>query len=154
MRFTTGPSLWHVAISALAGVSNAHFVLQIPTSIGYTSALEGTAPCGSYSPTDRSKGVTNWPLGGSAVKVLTTHSHSTWDFKIALLSNTASWIPVTRVLDQSGVGYLCEPQIPGLAAWVNQDAVLQVIQHATDGDLYQVWLQRHPLPQQPIVGQR
>lgn len=45
------------------------------------------------------------------------------------------------VLSQQGVGSFCEPQLPGRADWIGQDVVFQVIQHAPDGQLYQVTLQ-------------
>ena len=122
----------------LGAVTNAHFVLQIPTSIGYDDTLESTGPCGSFDPSDRSKGVTDWPIGGYPVSVLTTHTTVTWDFKASLLSDVGTWVPLTPVLDQTGVGFFCEPSIPGNPAWVGQQAVLQVTQHGPDGVLYQV----------------
>jgi hypothetical protein len=132
-------------IGHLATPITAHFILQIPTSIGYDDTNEGIAPCGNFNASDRSKGVKTWPVGGSAIKVLTTHTSVTWEYKMALLSNTASWTSVTPLLYQSGVPYFCEPQIPAPAAWAGLDAVLQVIQHTSHGDLYQVSISRgHP----------
>jgi hypothetical protein len=137
---------WTVIIPVLAAVCHAHFILLSPISLGYDDARETEGPCGSFNPLDRSTGVTEFPLGGLAVNVITTHLTVTWEFNAALLTDVAKWVPLTPVLSQTGFGAFCEPQIPGNPAWVGLDAVLQVIQHGPDGDLYQVckelWLQR------------
>ncbi|KAH8650812.1 hypothetical protein BGZ60DRAFT_388634 [Tricladium varicosporioides] len=124
-------------LACLISMGSSHFVLQIPTSIGYNDALEGTAPCGSFSATDRSKGVTNWQVAGAAISVITTHTSVTWDFKAALVSSPTTWVLLTPVLTQTGVGFFCEPKIPGLTAWIGQPAILQVTQHGVDCALYQ-----------------
>ncbi|ORX98866.1 hypothetical protein BCR34DRAFT_576860 [Clohesyomyces aquaticus] len=125
-------------VSLFSILGSAHYVLQYPISIGYNDALETTGPCGSFSATDRSKGVTNWPVAGSAIKVLTTHPSVTWEFRAAKLSAPTVWTSLTPILTQTaGIGTLCEPQIPGLPAWIGLDAILQIISHAPDGNLYQ-----------------
>jgi hypothetical protein len=123
---------------SLAAAANAHFVLQIPTSLGFDDAVEATGPCDGFDPTSRSTGVTEWPINGGAIGVLTTHTHVTWKFNAALLSDTSKWVPLTKDIDQTGVGSYCVPQVAGNPAWVGQDAVLQVIQIGVDGTLYQV----------------
>lgn len=127
-----------IFLGYVALIGNCHFVLQIPTSIGYDDAHEGAAPCGNFDPTSRVGGPTNWPVGGSAISVLTTHTSVTWDIKAALVNDTSNWVRLVPVLTQTGVGFFCEPHIPGLAAWIGLPAVLQVTQHASDGALYQV----------------
>ncbi|KAH8650806.1 hypothetical protein BGZ60DRAFT_436689 [Tricladium varicosporioides] len=117
-------------------ITEAHFVLQTPISLGFDDDAEGTSPCGGFAATGRTN-VTNWPTGGSAINVLTTHSTATWEFKAARLSNLNHWVSLTRNLTQSGVGTLCEPKIPGRKQWEGDAAVLQVIQHRDDGALYQ-----------------
>jgi hypothetical protein len=126
------------AILTLLSLSSGHFVLQSPTSLGFDDENESVAPCGSFNPTDRSTGVTDWPVGGSAVNVLTTHTSTTWEFNAALVSDPGVWVPLTPSLKQTGVGTFCEPGIPGVAAWVGRDAVLQVLARGPDGVLYQV----------------
>lgn len=115
-----------------------HFVLELPTSLGYNGALEATAPCDTFDPTVRTT-VTNWPTGGSAIAFITTHPSVTWIYKVALISNLSTWVPLTRTLNQtSGTGFFCEPQVPRFFAWIGLPAVLQVTQNAPDGTLYQV----------------
>ncbi|KAH8879300.1 hypothetical protein GQ53DRAFT_756110 [Thozetella sp. PMI_491] len=50
----------------------AHFVLQIPTSLGFDDDAEADSPCGGFNATDRTN-VTNFPIKGGAVGVLTTN---------------------------------------------------------------------------------
>ncbi|KAF2471659.1 uncharacterized protein BDR25DRAFT_222362 [Lindgomyces ingoldianus] len=127
-----------ILLFSLFGLGHSHFVLQKPTSLGFDDDAESTGPCGGFTATDRSKGVTDWPIAGSSIEILTTHTTATWNFKAALVSNTSNWVPLTPPLIQTaGVGTLCEPQIPGLKGWVGKPAVLQVSQSGHDGNLYQ-----------------
>lgn len=150
MQFQTSPL---VAVLALAAGGCAHFVLQIPTSLGFDDALEATGPCGSFKPTDRSTGVTTWPVGGGSVGVLTTHTQVTWNFKAALLSDPANFVSLVHDVSQKGVGSVCFPSIPGNPNWVGQDAVLQVIQNGVDGTLYQVGTYINLFAEQDIGGE-
>jgi len=126
------------ALLALPSLVASHFVLINPVSLGYDDTRELLGPCGGFTPTDRSTGVTDWPLSGSWINVLTTHEDVIWTYSMALLSDPTTWIPVTPKLHQLGVGQFCEPSMPPNPAWVGQDAILQVIQDAVDGLLYQV----------------
>ncbi|KAK1763047.1 hypothetical protein QBC33DRAFT_500201 [Phialemonium atrogriseum] len=130
------PSLSTILFLGAVTLSKAHFVLQIPTSLGFDDDAETESPCGGFDPQKRNN-VTLWPVGGSAVGLLTTHSEATWDFKAAFLSDLETWVPLTGVLHQTGVGSFCEPVVPGDESWVGEEAVLQVVQHGHDGDLYQ-----------------
>lgn len=133
-----------IFLVTLVQLCATHFLLQYPTTIGYTDADQPVSPCGGYSATDRSAGVTSWPLGGNSIKVISTHSSVVWEFRAARASNPTAWVSLTPQLSQTGLGHFCEPQIPGYAPWVNQDAVLQIIQHTNHGDLYGV--RRGPPP--------
>ncbi|KAH8650807.1 hypothetical protein BGZ60DRAFT_533997 [Tricladium varicosporioides] len=96
-----------IFLAYFALLSNCHFVLQIPTSIGYDDANEGVAPCGNFDPTSRVGGPTSWPVGGSAISVITTHTSVTWDIKAALVNDTTNWVQLVPVLTQTRVGFFC-----------------------------------------------
>ncbi|KAK0713317.1 hypothetical protein B0T26DRAFT_649311 [Lasiosphaeria miniovina] len=128
--------LW---LLGLIGQSVAHFVLFSPVSLGYDDTRETESPCGSFDATDRSTGVTDWPVEGYPVSILTTHGSVTWEANAALISEGAiTWVPLVLPFAQTGVGDVCFTQVPGNPAWVGQAAVVQLIQHAPDGLLYQV----------------
>lgn len=135
MQFKFTPSV--LAAVVLCTITNAHFVLDIPTSLGFDDELEDVAPCGGFDPHTRTN-ITNFFTKGSPVSVLTTHLSVTFEFNAAIASNLNHWVPLTRVLNQTGVGEFCEPQIPAITSWAGKQAVLQVIQHGPDGTLYQV----------------
>ncbi len=117
---------------------SAHFVLQVPTSLGFDDALEGAGPCGSFDITDRHT-VTPWPLAGGPVQVISTHPKADWTISAALLNSTGSFRPMVPQIRQAGLGTFCLPAVPGIPDWEGQDAVLQMIQNAADGLLYQVF---------------
>ena len=118
-------------------LSKAHFVLQSPTSLGFNDAVEGTGPCDSFDIKSRGN-VTNWPIGGYPVQILTTHPQVLLEFRAALLSNTDGWVNIIEPVEQTGVGTFCLPAVTGYEAWIGQDAVFEIVQFAPDGLNYQV----------------
>jgi hypothetical protein len=99
--------------------------------------MEGTGPCGSFDITNRDT-VTNWPIGGYPVYMITTHPLVVLEFRAALVNDTSTWINLIPPINQYGLGYFCEPAMPGFAPWAGLPAVLQVAQYAPDGINYQV----------------
>lgn len=127
---------------ALAVPATAHFVLQSPSSIGYEDLKEGEAPCGGFDIMKRDP-LVEWPVAGLPVALLSTHPAATYRFRAALINDTTKFVNLVPLLSQSGFGALCLTSMPGIAAWAGLDAVVQITQTATDGDLYQVLV---PLP--------
>ncbi|KAJ9134358.1 hypothetical protein NKR23_g10201 [Pleurostoma richardsiae] len=120
-----------------AAIAGAHFVLQIPTSLGFDDDHESTGPCDTFDPTDRSNVVTDWAINGGNIGLLTTHPNVTWEINAALATDTTNWVPVVEPFAQTGFGQVCFAEIPGFSAWAGQPVVLQLKQHAPDGVLYQ-----------------
>ncbi|KAK6335117.1 hypothetical protein TWF718_010555 [Orbilia javanica] len=117
-------------------LTNAHFVLQVPTSLGFSDINESQAPCGGFDITSRNK-VTDWPIGGYPIGVVSTHPNAHWKIRAALLENTEEFVDLIPNILQDGLGNFCLTSVPGIASWVGKDAVLQVVQKAVDGELYQ-----------------
>ena len=115
----------------------AHFILQTPKSQGFVDVLEGVGPCGSLDITNR-ENITPWPIAGSVVDVTSTHDQATWSYKASLLNDTNTWVDLQPTIRQQGIGEFCLPSVPGPKGWKDLDGVIQVIQHAEDGDMYQV----------------
>ncbi|KAK0622626.1 hypothetical protein B0T14DRAFT_408767, partial [Immersiella caudata] len=122
---------------AAASAVSAHFVLETPTSLGFNDEKLGESPCGSFDPTDRSKGVAKWSVGGGNVGVISTHGSVTWQINAALVSEPTKWLPLVREFAQTGVGNVCIQRVPGFSAWIGQPVVVQIIQHGHDGVLHQ-----------------
>lgn len=124
-------------VLGFAGHGLGHFILQDPRAIGTRDSDQAIAPCGGYDPTSRVDEV-DWPVGGRALYVISTHLTSLWSFKAALLNSTDDWVDLGPQVYQNGFGHICLPNIPGVEAWVGQEGVVQVIQDASHGILYQV----------------
>jgi hypothetical protein len=127
------PSYLLLAVTA----ASAHFNLREPAPIGFDDKSEGQGPCGGFDAKSRD-GVSDWPIGGSAIHVQTTHSGATWTYKAALLNDTETWIDLIPAVSQKGLGDFCLPSVPAPAGWAGQEGVIQVVQKAMDGALYQV----------------
>jgi len=54
----------------LVGQSTAHFYLNYPTSIGFDDALEGEAPCGSFTMNFATDNITNYHVGGDTLAMV------------------------------------------------------------------------------------
>ncbi|KAK6529401.1 hypothetical protein TWF281_008577 [Arthrobotrys megalospora] len=125
-----------LVVAAVLQSATAHFVLQVPTSLGFSDINEVQAPCGGFDTTSRNK-VTNWPIGGHPIGVVTTHPNAHWQIRAALLENTQEFVDLIPNIIQDGMGNFCLMSVPGIANWVGKDAVLQLVQTAVDGQLYQ-----------------
>lgn len=116
---------------------HSHFVLQIPPSIGFNDVKEDQEPCGGFDIKSREK-VTDWPVAGHPIGVVSTHPGATWQFRAALIEEPENFVDLLPNLIQDGMGNFCLQSVPGFADWVGRDAVFQMIQTAVDGRLYQV----------------
>ncbi|EGX45653.1 hypothetical protein AOL_s00169g259 [Orbilia oligospora ATCC 24927] len=126
-----------IAIASISSLARAHYFLQSPPSIGFDDVKLTETPCGGFDATDRSGGVTEWPVSGFPFSVITTHLDVIWTFKAALLSDVSNFIDIYPNVRQTGISEFCLPALPGIEAWIGQDAVFQVVQQAPDGYLYQ-----------------
>jgi hypothetical protein len=132
----------HLRISLLGLVLglaqvNAHFLLNYPTTVGFDDSKEATAPCGGF--TVSFANTTNFYVGGDAIALTSTHPASTWLFR-ATLDTTAggNWSILLPAIAQQTQGQFCEPGVTVPAAFAGQKGVIQVIEDAVDGQLYQV----------------
>jgi hypothetical protein len=117
--------------------THAHFLLNIPTSLGFDDDKEIVAPCGGFNASDR-RNVTSWPVQGSSIGLLSTHASGTFEFRAALLSNLSNWEAITPSLNETGAGNVCEPVVPVKAAWAGKQGVVQVVMRRPEYVLYQV----------------
>ncbi|KAK6336090.1 hypothetical protein TWF696_001658 [Orbilia brochopaga] len=128
--------LRNVVLLSLLQLTKAHFLLNSPPTIGFSDDEEGDYPCGSFDATDR-KTVTDFPIGGIPIALTSTHPEVTWFYRAALLNDTNNWVDLYQSITQVGQGNFCSQNVPGLADWEGQDAVLQIAASAPDGWLFQ-----------------
>ena len=127
--------------------SLAHFVIVSPKSIGFVDTDEGIGPCGGIPISTRTP-LTTWPVAGYPVAIISTHPNAVWQFRAALLNSTDTFVYATPPLYQASLGVFCFT-IPGPKEWIGLDGVVQIIQNAVDGSLFQV---RSHLPRYPHLG--
>lgn len=126
-----------VVLSSLALVSQAHFILQYPAKLGFDDEKEGDGPCGGFDVSfDKA---TSWNVGGDAIALQSTHPVAQWLFRATLDKTAASgWVNLRPEITQNGLGNFCDPGVTVPENWAGQQGVIQVIQDAADGQLYQV----------------
>jgi len=126
-----------LALSSLLSIASAHFKLNYPTTIGFSDDDEGTGPCGSFDPTSRMS-VTNFDLDMAPISLTSTHPAATWVIRGALLNNTNEFVTLMGTVEQDSMGDYCTQAAVVPEKWAGQDGIIQVVQKATDGFLYQV----------------
>lgn len=132
----------HIKASVLAAFLaivqvNGHFLLNYPTTVGFSDEDEGKAPCGGFDVSyDKS---TDFFVDGDAIALTSTHPAAIWLFR-ATLDQTAggNWSTLLPAINQDSLGNFCEQSIKVPSTFAGQKGVIQIIQSATDGLLYQV----------------
>jgi hypothetical protein len=127
-----------LALLSLCSVVSGHFLLNYPQSIGFDDDKEDGGPCGGFTP-DFSKNVVDFHVGGDAIAVKLTHPQGNWLFRVTTDEKAQSgWEQIFPIVQQSGLGDFCEPQVTVPSKFVGKKGVLSVVSSATDGLLYQV----------------
>ena len=128
-----------IALLALLPSAFAHFVLNYPVSLGFDDDAEGTGPCGGFEITFNETRDTNVSVGGFATTSKTTHPQANWLFRATLsTAEPFNWTNIVPVVQQYGLGDFCLQNLTVPESFAGQRGVIQVIQNAVDGNLYQV----------------
>jgi len=122
---------------AFLQLSSAHFILQYPNSLGFDDDAEDEAPCGGLDVTFGAND-SSVPVGGFTVAMLSTHPQAQWLFR-ATLSQQApfNWTNILPIVEETGLGDFCIPTLTVPQDFAGQQGLIQVIQNAADGMLYQ-----------------
>lgn len=124
-------------LASLIGLSAAHFELKAPPSIGFEDKNEDKAPCGGFTP-DFSGELYDWHVGGEAIAVRLTHQQSNWLFRVTTDEKAESgWEQIFPIVQQSGLGDFCQPQVTIPESYVGKKGVVSVVSSAVDGLLFQ-----------------
>lgn len=126
-------------VGSFIGQSAAHFLLNYPPTIGFDDSLEATPPCGSFTVDFSTDNVTDFHVGGDSLAMTSIHPKATWLFR-ATLDQTAAgnWTDLLPAIVQIGLGDYCEQDVTVPASFAGSKGVIQVVQDAPDGILYQV----------------
>jgi len=123
-------------LALLLSSVQAHFILSYPNTIGFNDDNEGMAPCGGFEVSFANS--STFHVGGDAIALISTHPEATWGFR-ATLDKTAAgnWTSILPVIAQTGLGAFCEPKVTVPESWAGKQGVIQIIQDAADGFLFQ-----------------
>jgi hypothetical protein len=126
-------------VASFTGQSIAHFLLNYPPTIGFDDSLEATPPCGSFTVNFSKDNVTDFHVGGDFLAMTSIHPQATWLFR-ATLDQTAmgNWTDLLPAIVQVGLGNYCEQDVMVPSSFAGSKGVIQVVQDAPDGILYQV----------------
>jgi hypothetical protein len=132
-------SLIFCLVATFISHSTAHFLLNYPPTIGFDDALEATPPCGSFTLDFSTDNVTNFSVGGDSLAMTSIHPKATWLFRATLNQNASgNWTDLLPAIVQTGLGDYCERDVMVPSSFAGSKGVIQVVQDAPDGILYQV----------------
>jgi hypothetical protein len=125
-------------LPALAGLTTAHFLLHYPPTLGFSDDNESIAPCGGFPVVFNSSDV-QVQADGFPIALTSIHPESDWLFRATLShSEPFNWTNLLPVVHETGLGDFCIPDFKVPAEFVGHSALLQIMQNAIDGLLYQV----------------
>jgi hypothetical protein len=127
-----------ITLLGLGNLAAGHFLLNYPPSIGFNDDMEGTGPCGGFTPifNDSLPSVT---VGRFPVELRSTHPQADWLFRATLDKKAPfNWTNLLPVVTERGLGDFCIPNIKAPAEFAGQSGLIQVMQDAVDGILFQV----------------
>ena len=123
---------------ALVCLGSAHFLLNYPPTLGFDEDTEGDSPCGNAAIKfgDNDTAIT---VGGFPIAIQSTHPQAQWLYRASLSQQQPfNWTNIVPVVQQSGLGDFCLPALSLPSSFANHSGLVQVIQSAVDGLLYQV----------------
>lgn len=134
-----GSPLTYLVAAVFISQSAAHFLLNYPPTIGFNDALEGNAPCGSFTPDFSMDNVTDYHVAGDSLAMTSIHPQATWLFRATLdITASGNWTSLLPAVLQTGLGDYCEENVKVPASWAGSKGIIGVVQDAPDGILYQV----------------
>ena len=122
----------------LACTTSAHFLLNYPPTLGFDEKTEGESPCGEadikFADND-----TTIPIGGFPVALQSTHPQAQWLYRATTDQEAPfNWTNIVPVVNQDGLGDFCLSALTLPDTFANNSGLIQVIQNAADGMLFQV----------------
>jgi hypothetical protein len=125
-------------LPALAGLTTAHFLLNYPPTLGFDDDNESIAPCGGFPVVFNSSDV-QVQADGFPIALKSTHPEADWLFRATLSqSEPFNWTNLLPVVHETGLGDFCIPDFKVPAEFVGHSGLLQIMESAVDGVLYQV----------------
>jgi hypothetical protein len=140
-----------LSLAALSKLAVAHFLLNYPPTLGFDDDNEGISPCGGFTPALNGSAV-EVQVDGFPIALTSTHPEADWLFRATLsLQEPLNWTNLLPVVHEVGLGDFCIPDFKVPAEFAGKSGLLQILENAVDGELYQVPSQRDFLRQAESV---
>ncbi len=117
-------------------VAKADFTVTYPLAVPRLASEASKAPCGGSDIYQDLSVIVEWPVEGAPVGLWTNNTRANYTFNVALWTNDsmkpAQWEPLGYALQHTaGEGCICLPSVPGVAKWMHNTALVQVVQSVT-----------------------
>lgn len=127
-----------LSLSALTELTTAHFLLNYPPTLGFSDDNEGIGPCGGFPVVFNSSDI-QVQADGFPIALRSTHPEADWLFRATLSqSEPFNWTNLLPVVRETGLGDFCIPDFKVPTEFIGHSGLLQIMQDAADGLLYQV----------------
>ncbi|KAI7351970.1 hypothetical protein KC320_g4711 [Hortaea werneckii] len=129
--------MYLLAALAFACTSSAHFILQWPPTAGFDDDGEPTGPCGGVDVTvdETSPEV---QVDRFAVQIQNGHPAGEWLFRATTDTEAPyNWTSIVPIVNTAGVGDFCLDSLSAPSSFEGKAGIIQVIDKAVDGMLYQ-----------------
>jgi hypothetical protein len=127
-----------LTLLSLASLSTAHFLLDYPPTVGFSDDNESTSPCSGFDPIVNSSS-TSIPVDSFPLQLTSTHPQANWLFRATTDTKAPfNWTNLLPVVSEQGLGAFCLPNLKIPASFAGKGGVIQIVQGAADGALYQV----------------
>ncbi|KAI6805605.1 hypothetical protein KC367_g4323 [Hortaea werneckii] len=120
-----------------ACTSSAHFILQWPPTAGFDDDGESSGPCGSVDVTvdETSPEV---QVDRFAVQIQNGHPAGEWLFRATTDTEAPyNWTSIVPIVNTAGVGVFCLDSLSAPSSFEGKAGIIQVVDNAVDGMLYQ-----------------
>ncbi|KAI7221063.1 hypothetical protein KC333_g1983 [Hortaea werneckii] len=125
------------AALAFACTSSAHFILQWPPTAGFDDDGEPTGPCGGVDVTV-DETAPEVQVDRFAVQIQNGHPAGEWLFRATTDTEAPyNWTSIVPIVSTAGVGEFCLDSLSAPSSFQGKAGIIQVIDKAVDGMLYQ-----------------
>jgi len=122
---------------SLFSLTAGHFLLKYPPTIGFDDDNEGIGPCGGFDVVVNTTSA-KLPVDGFPLQLLSTHPQADWLFRATTDTKAPfNWTNILPVVQETGLGAFCLPGLKIPSEFSGKPGVVQVMQDAVDGVLYQ-----------------
>ncbi|KAI9844088.1 MAG: hypothetical protein M1837_005802 [Sclerophora amabilis] len=123
-----------LVLSAVLGVTSAHFTLEYPAARGFDDESLDSFPCGGQDTVSKTR--TEWPLSGGSISVDLGHDRSAVQVLLGIGNDVGESFDIVLkpTFEETGEGILCLDNLSLPEGVTAEDGTNATIQVVTSGD--------------------